>query len=78
MGYKEGTLQGVSLTDCDACRQKALRYLREYGGSLRHSVLLRYMHIDADTMRRVIDTLMQSEMVAAAQLENGALQYSLT
>ncbi len=58
-------------------RQKALRYLRDYGGSLRHSVLLRYMHIDADAFRRVIETLIQSEMVVATQLDKGALLYSL-
>ena len=35
------------------------------------------MHIDADALRRVIDTLIQSEMVTVMQLKNGAIQYSL-
>ena len=61
----------------DALRQKALRYLRDYGGSLRYSVLLRYMHIDADALRRVIDTLIQSELVESVQLQKGGYRYSL-
>jgi len=63
----------------DALRQKAMRYLRDYGrnGSLNHGALLRYMHIDADTFRRVIDTLMQCELIAVTQLDKGGLRYSL-
>jgi hypothetical protein len=62
----------------DALRQKALRYLRDYGnGSLNHGRLLRYLHIDADTFRRVIDTLVQSELITAEQLSRGGLRYSL-
>ena len=62
----------------DALRQKALRYLRDYGGgSLNHGQLLRYLHIDADTFRRVIDTLVQSEMITVQQLSRGGFRYSL-
>jgi DNA-binding IscR family transcriptional regulator len=39
--------------------------------------LLRYMHIDADALRRVIDTLIQSELVEAVQLQKGGYRYSL-
>lgn len=62
----------------DALRQKALRYLRDYGGgSLNHGRLLRYLHIDADTFRRVIDTLLQSELITAESLSRGGFRYSL-
>ena len=44
----------------DALRQKTLRLLRDHGGSMSHGMLLRYMHIDADVLRRVIDTQLQS------------------
>ena len=63
----------------DALRQKAIRYLRDYGGgSLNHGQLLRYLHIDADTFRRVIETLVQSELVTATQLTRGGFRYTLT
>ena len=62
----------------DALRQKAIRYLRDYGGgALNHGQLLRYLHIDADTFRRVIDTLVQSEMISVAQLSRGGFRYTL-
>ena len=62
----------------DALRQKALRYLRDYGkGTLTHGILLRYMHIDADTFRRVIDTLLQSELISAMPLTRGGYRYSI-
>ena len=62
----------------DALRQKAIRYLRDYGGgTLNHGQLLRYLHIDADTFRRVIDTLVQSELISVAQLSRGGFRYTL-
>ncbi len=62
----------------DALRQKALRYLRDYGhGSLFHGQLLRYMHIDADTFRRVIETLLQSELITATELSRGGYRYEM-
>ena len=62
----------------DALRQKAIRYLRDYGsGALNHGQLLRYLHIDADTFRRVIDTLVQSEMISVSQLSRGGFRYTL-
>ena len=62
----------------DALRQKALRYLRDYGnGSMTHGQLLKRMHIDADTFRRIIDTLVQSETILATQLEKGGLRYTI-
>ena len=62
----------------DALRQKAIRLLRDYGGQMNHGMLLRYMHIDADTLRKVIDTLVQSELVIAEQLTRGGFRYTLT
>lgn len=62
----------------DALRQKALRYLRDYGaGSLTHGQLLKRMHIDADTFRRIIDTLVQSETIFATPLDKGGLRYTI-
>ena len=63
----------------DALRQKAMRYLRDYGanGSLNHGALLRYMHIDSDTFRRVIETLVQSELITAEALTRGGFRYTL-
>ena len=55
-----------------------MRYLRDYGaGSLTHGQLLKRMHIDADTFRRIIDTLVQSETILATRLEKGGLEYML-
>ena len=61
----------------DALRQKTLRILRDHGGSMNHGMLLRYMHIDADALRRVIDTLLQSELISAVQLQKGGFRYAL-
>ena len=44
---------------------------------MNHGMLLRYMHVDADTLRKVIDTLVQSELVVATQLAKGGLRYAL-
>ena len=61
----------------DALRQKAIRQLRDHSGVMMHGALLRNMHVDADTLRRVVDTLIQSELVVARQLDKGGLEYSL-
>ena len=61
----------------DALRQKAIRQLRDHSGKMMHGALLRNMHVDADTLRRVVDTLIQSELVVARQLDKGGLEYSL-
>jgi len=63
----------------DALRQKALRYLRDYGvnGSLNHGQLLKKMHIDADTFRRIIETLLQSELIVATPLDKGGFRYTM-
>ena len=63
----------------DALRQKAIRYLRDYGahGALNHGALLRYMHVDSDTFRKAIETLVQSEMISATPLSRGGFRYAL-
>ena len=35
------------------------------------------MHIDADTFRKVIDTLTESEMIVSHPLSKGGFRYSL-
>lgn len=59
----------------DALRQKALRQIRNQGGEISHGHLLRNLHIDSDTMRRVIDTLIQSELITVQPLQRGGLKY---
>ena len=62
----------------DALRQKALRYLREAEGkSLRHGLLLKRMHIDADSFRRVIGTLVEKETIAVSEGQKNSLAYTL-
>ena len=61
----------------DALRQKAIRQLRDHSGKMLHGALLRNMHVDADTLRRVVDTLIQSEIIVARQLDKGGLEYML-
>ena len=61
----------------DALRQKAMRQLRDHSGKMMHGALLRNMHVDADTLRRVVDTLIQSELIVARQLDKGGLEYML-
>jgi len=69
----------VADNNFDAYRQKAIRYLRDYGvkGSLNHGQLLRYMHIDADTFRKIIDTLKESELITAHPIAKGGFRYTL-
>jgi len=61
----------------DALRQKALRQLKNHDGVMSHGQLLRNMHIDADSMRRVIETLIQSELIIAQPLQKGGFRYAL-
>ena len=62
----------------DALRQKALRYLREAEGkSMRHGLLLKRMHIDADSFRRVIGTLVETETIAVREGQKNSLAYTL-
>ncbi|MCR5015479.1 MAG: DUF3987 domain-containing protein, partial [Ruminococcus sp.] len=62
----------------DKLRQKALRYLRDYGhGEMKHTDLLRFMHIDAESFRKIIDTLLESELIAARPITRGGYIYSL-
>ena len=62
----------------DALRQKAVRYLREASDrTMRHGALLKRLHIDADTFRKVVDTMLQCETVATLQGPSGAVLYRL-
>ena len=62
----------------DALRQKALRCIRDYGhGKMKHGMLLRHMHVEAETLRRIIETLVQSEMITAQALSRGGYLYTL-
>ncbi len=61
----------------DALRRKAIRYLKEAGGHLRHGLLLKRMHVDADTFRKVMETLAESEIIAARPGRNNGTTYFL-
>lgn len=61
----------------DAKRQKALRKLKESGGSMSHSQLLRSLHTDKDTFRRIIDTLLESELIVQRESDFGKISYFL-
>lgn len=62
----------------DALRQKAIRYLKDTPEkTMRHSALLKRLHIDADTFRRVVETMVQCESIAPIQQPNGAILYKL-
>ncbi len=59
-------------------RQKAFRYLRDAeGGMMRHGLLLKRMHIDADAFRRVIGTLVETESIAVGEGQKNCLTYTL-
>ena len=70
--------QNESKATIDALRQKALRCIRDYGhGKMKHGMLLRHMHVEAETLRRIIETLVQSEMITAQALSRGGYLYTL-
>ncbi len=62
----------------DRLQKKALRILREYGqGQMLHKHLLQRMHVDADTLHRVIDTLLQADLIFEKKVSRGGKMYFL-
>ncbi len=51
--------------------QKALRILRENEGAMSHSRLLKKSHLDKDTFRKVVDTLLESERIVRGSEKTG-------
>ena len=43
----------------------------------RHGLLLKRMHIDADSFRRVIGTLVETETIAVSEGQKNSLAYTL-
>jgi hypothetical protein len=50
---------------------RLLRKLRDGGGRLNHSVLLKRMKVDSASFMRIVDTLVQREEIAVFASENG-------
>ncbi len=69
----------VHNNEFDAQRQKVIRILTEYDGSLPHSALLRKMKIDSDAFRKVINTMLESEELVAESIDGkgGGVNYQL-
>ncbi len=64
--------------DFDELRMKAIRYLQEADrNTLSHSRLLKRMHIDSDSFRRIVETLLESEMICIKKGERGGAIYVL-
>ena len=51
--------------------QKVLRILRENDGVMAHSRLLKKSHLDKDTFRKVVDTLLESERIVRGSEKTG-------
>lgn len=67
----------VADNNFDAYRQKAVRYLKAAGGTMKHGALLKRLHIDCDTFRRVIDTLVESETITEQKITATRSEYHL-
>ena len=44
---------------------------------MNHGMLLRCLHIDADSFRRVIGTLVETETIAVSEGQQNSLAYTL-
>ena len=51
--------------------QKALRYLRLAGGILSHSKLLHSIHESSDTLKKIIETLVEKQSIEVLIDKNG-------
>ena len=51
--------------------QKALRYIREAGGTYTHSALLKRMHESREMFRQIIDTLKENGSIVAEEADSG-------
>ena len=61
----------------DALVKRAISYLERKGGSVDRSSLLRYLHTDAVTLKRLVSTLLMSEVIEDEVISGGKVIYSL-
>lgn len=57
--------------------QKALRYIREAGGTYHHAALLKRMHESADVFRKIIETLKENESITVENDPSSATKNAL-
>ena len=61
----------VYASEFDKEAQKVVRLLRENGARMAHSRLLKKSHLDKDTFRKVVDTLLESERIRRSSEKTG-------
>ena len=61
----------------DALVKRAISFLEKQGGSADRSSLLRYLHVDAVTMKKLVSTLLMSEIIEDEMVGGGKIVYSL-
>jgi len=61
----------------DALVKRAMAFLEKSGGAANRSALLRHLHTDALTLKKIVNTLLMSELIEGEVLSNGKVVYSL-
>ena len=61
----------------DLMLKRAISFLEKQGGSADRSSLLRYLHVDAVTMKKLVSTLLMSEIIEDEMVGGGKIVYSL-
>lgn len=62
----------------DHLKKRFLRLLARHGGRLDHSTLLRYLSVDAQLFRGLVETLKMCEQIEDEELSNGKRGYVLS
>ena len=61
----------------DHLKKRFLRILARHGGKLDHSTLLRYLSVDAQLFRKLVETLKMCEQIEDEELPSGKRGYVL-
>jgi len=61
----------------DALVKRTLAFLEKHGGSADRSTLLRHLHTDAVTLKKLVSTMLMGELIEDEVLTNGKVVYSL-
>lgn len=61
----------VHETDYEEQSQRVMRLLRAHGGRMTHSALLKSSHLDRDTFRRVVETLVEGAQLSRETINTG-------
>ena len=62
----------------DHLKKRFLRILARHGGKLDHSTLLRYLSVDAQLFRKLVETLKMCEQIEDEELPSGKRGYVLS